>query len=60
MRTNPPPQIIRLAESAIHLFRWPGAASSQISTPAVDPDHPVLAGVLLQGYDFTRKPVGRF
>ncbi|MFY9730876.1 MAG: hypothetical protein WB723_13210 [Candidatus Acidiferrales bacterium] len=50
---QPAAQIIRLSK-AQSAFNVSGAGIVADIDTGVDPNHPVLKGVLLQGYDFTR------
>ena len=51
--SQPAVQIVRLAE-AQSTFSVAGRVTIAVIDTGVDPDHPVLRGVLLPGYDFTR------
>src|ERR1700733_2272744 len=54
---QPAAQIIRLSK-AQNAFNVSGAGIVADIDTGVDPNHPVLKGVLLQGYDFTRNQPG--
>jgi subtilisin family serine protease len=54
---QPAAQIIRLSD-AQHGFNIAGTGIVAIIDTGVDPNHPVLHPVLLQGYDFTRNQPG--
>src|SRR5580693_5260406 len=54
---QPAAQIIRVAQ-AHSVFNVAGAGIVADIDTGVDPNHPALQGVLLQGYDFTRNQVG--
>jgi subtilisin family serine protease len=54
---QPAAQIIRLAQ-AQSVFHVTGAGIVADIDTGVDPNHPALQGVLLQGYDFTRNQPG--
>lgn len=54
---QPAAQIIRLAD-AQNGFNVRGSGIVAVIDTGVDPNHPVLAPVLLQGYDFTRNQPG--
>ena len=54
---QPAAQIIRLAD-AQNGFNVSGSGIVAVIDTGVDPNHPVLAPVLLQGYDFTRNQPG--
>ncbi len=54
---QPAAQIIRLSD-AQNGFRVAGAGIVAVIDTGVDPNHPVLYPVLLQGYDFTRNQPG--
>ena len=49
--------IVRLADAQA-AFGVTGAGDVAVIDTGVDPDHPVLSGVLLSGYDFTRDQSG--
>jgi subtilisin family serine protease len=49
--------IVRLADAQA-AFGVTGAGEVAVIDTGVDPDHPVLSGVLLAGYDFTRDQSG--
>jgi subtilisin family serine protease len=51
---QPAVQIIRLAEAQSTFF-VAGRVTIAVIDTGVDPDHPALRGVLLPGYDFTRR-----
>src|SRR5206468_2337914 len=51
--TQPAAQIVRVA-TAQHQFSVAGSGIVADIDTGVDPNHPAFAGVLLQGYDFTR------
>lgn len=55
--TQPAAQIIRL-QDAQNGFRIGGTGIVALIDTGVDPNHPVLQPVLLQGYDFTRNQPG--
>ena len=54
---QPAAQIVRVA-TAQNQFQVAGAGIIADIDTGVDPNHPVLAGVLLPGYDFTRNQSG--
>jgi subtilisin family serine protease len=55
--TQPAAQIVRVA-TAQHQFSVAGSGVVADIDTGVDPNHPAFAGVLLQGYDFTRNQSG--
>ena len=55
--TQPAAQIIRVA-AAHRQFNLAGSGIVADIDTGVDPNHPAFAGVLLQGYDFTRNQAG--
>lgn len=55
--TQPAAQIVRVA-TAQHQFNVAGSGIVADIDTGVDPNHPAFAGVLLQGYDFTRNQSG--
>jgi subtilisin family serine protease len=55
--TQPAAQIIRVA-AAHSQFNLAGSGIVADIDTGVDPNHPAFAGVLLQGYDFTRNQAG--
>jgi hypothetical protein len=55
--TQPAAQIVRVA-AAQHQFNVAGSGIVADIDTGVDPNHPAFAGVLLQGYDFTRNQSG--
>lgn len=55
--TQPAAQIVRVA-TAQHQFNVAGTGIVADIDTGVDPNHPAFAGVLLQGYDFTRNQSG--
>lgn len=55
--TQPAVQIVRLAQ-AQNSFSVSGSGIVADIDTGVDPTHPALQGVLLQGYDFTRNQAG--
>jgi Subtilase family len=54
---QPPAQIVRVS-TAQSQFQVAGAGIVADIDTGVDPNHPAFAGVLLQGYDFTRNQAG--
>jgi subtilisin family serine protease len=54
---QPAAQIVRL-QLAQNVFNLSGSGIVADIDTGVDPNHPVLQGVLLQGYDFTRNQIG--
>ena len=55
--TQPGAQIVRVAAAQRHFNVAGGGIVADIDT-GVDPNHPAFAGVLLEGYDFTRNQSG--
>jgi Subtilase family len=55
--TQPAAQIVRVA-AAQHQFNVAGSGIVADIDTGVDPNHPAFAGLLLQGYDFTRNQSG--